>query len=47
MHFFASRVAATTWMGDRTELTALSVDEAFALADEVWLKPWRSFRESG
>ena len=36
-----------TWIGDRAGLTALSVDEAFRLADEVWLKPWRSVRESG
>ena len=41
MHFFASRGAASTWLDARTDITILTVEEAFKLADEVWLKPWR------
>ena len=37
MHFFASRGAASTWLGARTGITILTVEEAFKLADEVWL----------
>ncbi len=40
MHFFSSYEAASTWLVAHPGVTILSVDEAWQLANEVWIKPY-------
>lgn len=39
MHFFSSREAASTWLVTHPEVAILSIDEAWQLANAVWVEP--------
>ncbi|HAC17748.1 MAG TPA: hypothetical protein EYN72_09825 [Dehalococcoidia bacterium] len=39
MHFFSSREGAESWVGGRPGIAVLNLDEAFELAQEVWVRP--------
>lgn len=45
MHFFSSREAASTWLVAHPGVAVLSVDEAWQLADAVWVEPSRDLGE--
>jgi len=38
MHFFRAREAADDWVGQREGVVALSLDEAFELAQVHWVE---------
>ena len=44
MHFFSSREAASSWVEEHPGVAVLTLDEAFRLAQEVWVEPWRKLR---
>lgn len=45
IHFFSSREAASTWTATHPGMAILSVDEAWQLAHEVWIKPHEDYFE--
>lgn len=40
IHFFSSHEAASTWLVEHPGMAILSLDEAWQLAREVWIKPY-------
>ena len=41
MHFFRAREAAAKWVKGRESIVALSLEDAFELAQEHWVKRLR------
>ncbi len=39
MHFFRAREAAEEWVSGREAVVALSLEDAFELAQMIWVEP--------
>ena len=46
MHFFSSSEAASTWLAQHPGAAVLTVAEAYELALEVWIRPYRRLSEA-
>lgn len=42
IHFFVSQEAANAWIGNRNDVTSLSLEDAWTLGNQAWVKPFLS-----